>query len=190
MKTLILIDFINEIVHKDGKLSGKGYAEFVKAHNTLQNVHALSETARKANVPVIWVAVQFDQRYSNWPSGSPLFGAAKQYGALQSDTWATLIHEEVGFDDSDYLLAKHRVSAFSNPELVKLLNKLEVTELIVAGVATDLAVSSIVFDAHDLDYQVTVVADSCAAANQTDHDFTLKQVGKIAVITNLDDLHL
>ncbi|BCX13983.1 MAG: isochorismatase [Candidatus Dojkabacteria bacterium] len=188
-KAIVCIDFINEIVHPDGKLSGKGYADFVNSHGTLAKVKTLTEQARNMGIPVIWVAVQFDADYSNWPGEtSPLFGAAKKFGALTEGTWATQMHEDVAAQDSDIHMPKHRVSAFSNPEFARKLSEMGVTQLYIAGVATDLAVASAVLDAHDMDFQVTVVTDASAAANDEDHQSALRQVAKVATLAELSKI--
>lgn len=38
-KALIVMDFINDIVHQDGKLSKKGYYNFIKENNVIVNLN-------------------------------------------------------------------------------------------------------------------------------------------------------
>ena len=42
---LLLIDFINEIVHPDGRLAGKGYADFDARHGALARAGRWSDAA-------------------------------------------------------------------------------------------------------------------------------------------------
>lgn len=71
--TLVLLDFINEIVDEKGKFAGKGYPAFVKAHGVLDNVNAAITKARMKNIPVVFVRVGFSPDYREWPESSPLF---------------------------------------------------------------------------------------------------------------------
>ena len=123
---LVLLDFINEIVHEGGKFAGKGYPAFVKDRKVLENVNAAIEKARKKNIPIIFVRVGFSQDYKEWPEHSPLFGAAKKAGALKLGTWATEIHDFVKATDSDFVVTKHRVSAFYATSLEAILRNLYV----------------------------------------------------------------
>ena len=50
----------------------------------------------------------------------------------------------------------------------------------VAGVVTDLAVSSITRDAHDRDIMTTVISDACETVSDEHHDAALIGIGKLA----------
>jgi len=61
---------------------------------------------------------------------------------------------------------------------------------VVAGVATDLAVSSITRDAHDRDIIATIISDACATISLEHHDAALIGIGKLAnVITTAEFLN-
>lgn len=180
---LILLDFINEIVDEKGKLAGMGYPAHVKQRNVLENVNEAIAKARKKGVPIIFVRLGFSLDYREWPEASPLFGTAKQYGALQLGTWATEIHPTITKTDSDFVVTKHRVSAFYSTPLEAILRKLKVDTVILGGVATDLAVQTTAREAHDRDYNVIVLEDCCAAGSPDDHKNTLKMLATIAKIT-------
>ena len=47
------------------------------------------------------------------------------------------------------------------------------TEILLAGCATDLAINSTARDAHDRDYIVKVLSSCCIAANNEDHNSSL-----------------
>ncbi|MBU1495163.1 MAG: cysteine hydrolase [Actinobacteria bacterium] len=188
-KAIIAIDYINEIVHPDGKLSGKGYSDFVEEHDTLARVNELLKRGRSAGVLIVGVLLAFSPDYANHPSASPLLGGARPNGALLEGTWATEFIEGSGLGDaSDHAITKRRVSAFHGTELDTLLRSSGVKHLYICGVATDLAVQSAVREAHDLDYQVTVVSDCCAAANADDHEQSIRMLQKIATIAEVQSL--
>ncbi len=179
---LILIDFINEIVDEKGKFAGKGYPTFVKTHGVLENVNVAIAKARAKDIPVIFVCVGFSPDYREWPESSPLFGAAKKFGALQLGAWATEIHESLNRTDTDFLIIKHRVSAFYATSLEAILRTLKVDALLLGGVATDIAVQSAAREAHDRDYRVVVLEDLCGAGSEDDHAQGLRLLAKVAIV--------
>ncbi len=185
---LILIDFINEIVDEKGKLAGKGYPAFVKAHNVLMNVNVAISKARVKNIPVIFVRVGFSPDYREWPESSPLFGAAKKFGALQLGTWATEIHKSINRTDADFIVTKHRVSAFYATSLEAILRTLKVDTLLLGGVATDITVQSAAREAHDRDYRVVVLEDLCGAGSEDDHVQALRLLAKVAAVAKSNDI--
>jgi nicotinamidase-related amidase len=184
---LLLIDFINEIVHPDGKIAGKGYADFDARHGSLDRVGALLRHARRAEMAVIHVGVAFSADYREQPEASPVFGGAKRFGVLQRDTWATDFHVKATPLASEAALVKHRVSAFFGTPLELLLRTYGVRNLFIAGCATDMAVQTATRDAHDRDFACHVLGDCCIAANDDDHEQTLRMLVKVARIMTLDE---
>jgi nicotinamidase-related amidase len=188
-KALILIDFINDIVDPSGKLAGKGYAKFDQENGALARANTLLNTMRQQNALIIHAGVGFSPGYPEQPKQSPLFGKAHEYGALQLGQWGTQFHGAVKPLSSELCIIKHRVSAFFSTSLDAILRNQNIDQVVIAGCATDMAVQSTARDAHDRDYRVTIVADCCIAANADDHDQTLRMLGKIATIKNLDELY-
>jgi len=187
-KALLIIDYINEIIDAKGKLAGKGYAVFAEKHRTLENVHQLIEFARAQEIPVIFVRLGFSSDYREQPENSPLFGGAKKFGALQLGTSATDFHPLVAPLQSETVITKHRVSAFFGTPLDLILRKNLVAELLIAGVATDLAVQAAARDGHDRDYLVTVVGDCCAAASDEDHESSINVLSKVGRVVGLNEI--
>jgi nicotinamidase-related amidase len=187
---LLCIDYINDIVSEGGKLSSKGYLSFVDEHGTLRVVSALQARCRESGVTVLHVRVGFDPSYLNHPKMSPLFGTAEKFGALTLGSWGTEFADQVSPLDSELTFAKPRVSAFYGTGLESALRSLGVSQLLIAGVATDLAVQAAARDAHDRDFQVTVVSDACAAATASDHDNSLATLAKISRVLPAAELEL
>ena len=51
-----------------------------------------------------------------------------------------------------------------------------INEIVVAGILTNLCVRSLVQDAYDRDFKITVVKDCCVSFNQVTQDFTFKDL--------------
>ena len=187
-KALIVMDYINEIVHQDGKLSGKGYSDFVVKYDTFSKVNSALTYAREHDMEVIHIRLGFSENYSNQPKDSPLFGKANEYKALQERTWATEFHESLEVMSGEKIIGKTRVSPFYETELQEYLVSNEISEVYLCGVSTDLVVQSAARDAHDRDYKVNILADCCAAANLEDHQSSLSTLEKIATVGNSEEL--
>lgn len=183
---LIVLDTINEILHPEGKLSGKGYAAFAQEHGTIANIDAAISTAKKSGQTIVFVRLGFANDYSNHPEGSILLGKAKEFGALKSGAWATEFVEGLSASRADRIFEKQRISPFFGTDLETYLRERGITEVQLAGVATDLVVESAARDAHDRDFGVIVLADCCAAASQQDHLAALMVMAKFAHITGKD----
>ena len=180
--TIICIDFINEIVGASGKLAGKGYLEFVTKHNTLGNLAKEQAAVRTAGGNVIHVHLGFAPDYSDHPTSSLLLGGARGAGILKLNTQSTEIVHEVAPHDGDIVLVKKRISAFYGTDLERKLRELNISKVLLAGVATDLAVQSAARDAHDRDFEVEVLASCCVAANEADHNTSLNTMRKFASV--------
>lgn len=185
---VVLIDFINDIVSEGGKLAGKGYLDYVIKHGVGQKVADLTSKARAANIPIIHVRVGFSKGYIDHPSGSPLFGGAKNFEALALGTWGTEFAEYAMPNPDELVVNKHRVSAFYGTDLDVALRVLSAKTLYIAGCATDLAVQAACRDAHDRDFDTIIVEDACAAANDEDHTTSLGVLGKIAKVSTVEEV--
>lgn len=190
MKALVCIDFINEIMDERGKLAGKGYPAFAHAHGTVGKVAAAQQRFREAGAPVVHVHVGFSPNYIEHPAGSPLFGKAKQFGALQLGAFGTEFVPTIAPRSNEPVVTKHRISAFYGTGLELILRARGITEVVLAGVATDLAVESAARDAHDRDFAVTVLSDCCAAATDEDHEKSLLTLRKIANVTTAAEVEI
>ena len=185
---LLLLDFVNDIVHPEGKLGAAGYAAQVQAREVLQRANEAALYARSRDVPVVFVRVGFSADYRECPGGSPLFAPARQYGALRLGEWATEIHSAITLVESDYLITKHRVSAFYATPLEGILRQLNAQTLLLGGVATDLVVQSTALAAHDRDYRVVIMEDLCAGLRAEEHEGAIATLGKIGVIAQSSEI--
>jgi len=182
---LILIDFINDIVHEDGKLSKMGYYDFIVRNNTQQVLADVLKTAREKEWLICHVRVGFSAGYVDHPAESPLLGGAKKFEALLNGEWGTEFNEIALPQNDEVIIQKTRVSAFYNTSLDTVLRADNVKNLHIAGVATDIAVESASRDAHDRDYNVFVIQDACVAANDEDHKTALATISKFAKVSGI-----
>lgn len=182
-RALVAIDFINEIVDNDGKLSkARGYGAFIQGNDVFGRVNDLISSFAETGDPVIFVNLGFASDWADQPKRSPIFGKAHEFEILRRGTWSSSLHASIAVPEHAYELSKQRVSAFYGTFLEQLLRTLGVDAVTLCGVATDLAVEAAARDAHDRDFSVSVKADACGAASKDDHERSLTTMAKFASI--------
>ncbi|PSU87974.1 cysteine hydrolase family protein [Photobacterium kishitanii] len=179
-KALVIIDFINDIVDKNGKIPS--CAEQVSAHHVIDNANIAIQWAKNNNLPCIFVKVGFQSSYLELPHHSPMFGKAQQYRALELGQWGTEFHPNLNVTTDDIVIVKSRVNPFYNTALDSVLRANAITDVYFCGVSTCWAIQSAVRDAHDRDYCVHIVSDACTSATEQDHQRSLAILARIATL--------
>jgi nicotinamidase-related amidase len=108
----------------------------------VKRINELAQLFRKAGLPVIYI--QHDG------TGT---------GEFEKNTLEWEILDSLIVDPSDILIDKYANDVFYNSELQSKLTRLNVTELLITGCATDFCVESTVQSALAKDYNITVVSD-------------------------------
>jgi nicotinamidase-related amidase len=185
-QALILIDLINDLISPEGKLSGKGSAEFAKKHGSLSRITDLLDYARRQGHRIIHVRIGFSPDYREQPKGSPLFKHASKLGALKLGDWGTEFVPEAAPQAGEAIIAKHRTNAFIGTPLELILRNADIDKVAIVGCMTDIGMQTTARAAHDLDYQVTVIGDCCIAHSEEDHDPTLRMLAKVTNVVTLN----
>ncbi len=205
---LIIMDFINDIAHQDGKFNFKGYANFIHQKNIVSNINKAITAARKYQSKIVFVRLAFqcvekeqgsdkDQAalnnqsvYKDKPENSILLSKADQFNALVDHSWGTDILTDLHKEKEDYMITKTRISPFYGTALESYLRTHHMEHVYFSGVATDLVVQSAARDAHDRDFEVYVLADCCADSDESTHNAALKSLAKFSNILSIADLQL
>jgi len=180
------LDYINDIVHPEGKISH--IAESAAERGIIAKVNRALEIARNKEWLTILVKVGFSKGYLDHPKRSPFFGKLHEIGALEAGSSGMDFHPEIREDLADLVIVKPRISAFYGTQLDAALRARNVNRLVIAGVSTAWAVQSTVRDAHDRDYEVYVLEDACAAATEAVHQSSMELLGSIAKVIRVEDL--
>ncbi|MCX5214485.1 cysteine hydrolase [Kitasatospora sp. NBC_00240] len=110
------------------------------------------------------------------PQG-PLYVAVRHLHADGSDGGAdapaNALHPEAAPGPDDLLVTKHGLDAFEGTGLREGLDRLGVTDLVLAGLSTAHGVAATARSAVAAGYRVTVVSDATASVSHTEHDQTL-----------------
>lgn len=187
-RALLAMDFMNEIVHEDGKFAAQGYGDFVKRHDTVNKLNSLIGDFRAKGEEVIFVRFAFTPGYKEQPKNSPVFGLAHEYKAVEEGTWATEFREDVDYQEGDYVVTKPRVSPFYSTNLESYLRLNGITDVYLAGVATGLVVQGAARDAHDRDFSVHIISDCCGDLDDASHQEALTGLARVAEVVELKDV--
>jgi nicotinamidase-related amidase len=135
--------------------------------------------ARTQESCVGYVRVGFtDADYEKFPEES-VMGIRVKSSRPNLDSNAVTAAFHIGLEppgENDIVVRKTRVGAFSTSDLDRQLRDLGVGSVVLAGVHTSGVVLSTVREAHDMDYQVYVLADACADPDPSVHQFLIDQI--------------
>jgi nicotinamidase-related amidase len=148
------------------------------------------DAARGAGIPLIFVRVAFRARYPEVSARNRSFSALASRAAttFTEDDEATQIHPTVAPRADDPVVVKKRVSAFSGSDLEVLLRSLDVTHLVLTGIATSGVVLSTLREAADKDYGLTVLSDGCLDADDEVHRVLIEKVfPRQAAVVSVDE---
>lgn len=161
---VLVVDMINEFCKPGGRMVLPGYEALVGPQSEI------IAAARATGVPVIWIhdAHRPGMRHEReWAKRTP-------HGL--ENTWATEIIEDLGARDDEIHVTKRRYSAFFQTDLDLTLKDMQVTQLVVFGVVTNICVRSTVHDAFFNGYEVVVPADACAATGPREQESSLYDI--------------
>lgn len=163
---LLMMDYQQEIV-----------ANVIERYpSLLERAASTLAAARGANLPIIYIVVQFREGYPEISPRNRSFSALRQAGRLLAGTPEAEIHSQVAPRSGEVVLAKHRVGAFSTTPLETILRAHDITTLVLCGIATSGVVLSTVRWAADMDYDLVVVEDCCADGDDEVHRVLTQKV--------------
>jgi ureidoacrylate peracid hydrolase len=106
----------------------------------------------------------------------PLAADDRDEPLLTGGTPETRIVQELAPRPGDFLVPKHRWSAFHGTYLDLALRTRKVDTIVVTGGSTDVGVASTAFAARDLDYNLVIASDACTSPEQDNHDQLMRRV--------------
>ncbi len=173
---LVLVDLQNSFLHERGQNHYPGSA------NILPAIRELLKIARQAGTPVIFVA----ERHR---PGVDDFETAKLPAHCIDGDFDSLLYSGFGpVGDSEFLLAKRRMSAFQGTDLDLLLRELNVRSLVIGGVKTNVCVRATVQDGFALGYRCHVVREAVNSNRQHLSDASLEDIDRyMGWVVTLDE---
>ena len=137
----------------------------------LSNVKSLVKGFRQKKLPVIYT---MHQHKSGQMDGGILGWWWE--GMIMEGTKDARIHPGLAPLPQEKVVTKHRYSAFYNTDLEIVLRCLNISDLIITGVMTNLCCESTARDAYFRDYRVFFVMDATGTVDEQLHLATLKNL--------------
>ena len=150
----------------------------------ISNIAKLINTFRKKKLPIIYTAhVHKDKE---WDGG--ILGWWWE-GMIIENTKDAEIHPKIAPRTDEKIIYKHRYSAFYNTDLEITLRCLNITDLIITGVMTNLCCESTARDAYIRDHRVFFLLDATGSVNEELHLATLKNLAfGFAYVTDTEEI--
>ncbi len=155
---LVLIDCQVDFGSPEGEMARRG-CDVTAAQTALAQAVTLSNAARAAHVPVVFVRLLMDGDEEGafcieGSAGAQFCGPIPQPG--------------------ETIVSKRRYSAFARTGLAEQLHAQGIDTLVLAGLTTECCVASTAWDAVERDFHVFIAADACAAYEDDLHQGALK----------------
>jgi nicotinamidase-related amidase len=104
-------------------------------------------------------------------------GDAKSHEPLLTGgTHETRVVGELAPQPGDYLIPKHRWSAFHGTYLELALRTRGASTIVLCGGSTDVGVAATAFAARDLDYNVVIASDACTSPEADNHAQFMRRI--------------
>jgi nicotinamidase-related amidase len=161
---LVLIDLQNDNVHPEGAYASTGAPAHAEAQKLISHVGDLLGWARRNDIPVIHNRIVSYPGRDFGGNNAPIF---RMIGpeSLRVGTWGAAALEGLDAAPDEPVLLRSRMSCFNGNGLDAMLRSLAVTDVIVAGVWTNMAVEHTVRDAADFGYKPHLVTDATSSIN-------------------------
>ncbi len=154
----------------------------------LKSISVAIKAARTKSIPVIYVGLSFRPGFPEVSPNNMSFSANTKSPLFAGMTDAPVFPQEIAPKDSDIIVIKKRVSAFTGSDLEVVLRSLQVQHLVLAGIATGGVVLSTLREAADKDYTLSVLSDGCADRDVEVHNMLLTKIfPRQATVLTIDE---
>jgi nicotinamidase-related amidase len=174
---LLLIEFQNEWISKDGKLHHLMQDEDLFS-NSLDLAEQVLNAARKTNMEIIHSGLEFNFNYKEL--GQAKAGLRchikKNKPFLKGAKLTKFANSFAPIDGEFVVSGRLGSSAFAGSNLDLYLRSNRITKLFIMGYALHVCVESTMRAAHDLGYDVCLIEDACSAFTQQQQKYVIDNI--------------
>jgi len=173
---LLIIDPQHDFLDPEGAV----YCPSSSVNDTKQvitNINTLVETARAADLPIIWTKESHRPDHSDY--GAEILSVEKDHTiaeTLGEEFVEELEIPEGGLPAAEYVVRKRRYNCFHNTDLMHLLSTFDIDTVLIAGVTTNVCVHYTAQGAHERDFVFRVIEDCTAGTSQPLHNAALEML--------------
>lgn len=184
---LLLVHLENDIVTAEGAF-GPAFSAHTRERDVLAKTAGFLARVRPLGVKVVYLRIAFDPSYADLTESIPLLAMTRQAGALQDGSHGAEINAAVAPVEGDTVVTHKVPGPFTGSGLEELLRGAGVTDVLVAGVATNASVEGTVRQASDLGFATVLVEDLTAASDDATHAASVASQGLFARISSADEI--
>jgi nicotinamidase-related amidase len=167
---LLVIDMQNEF------LAETGGDFFHNAVDIVPNVKRVMAACRKVGIPVIYTGHRHEDPAVDGGMTAEWWPEIKSGRCLIKGKQGAEIFAPLAPRNSERIIWKHRYSAFYGTDLDVVLRGMGVTDLIIAGILTNVCCETTARDAFMRDFRIFFLADATASSEPEFHVATLKNL--------------
>jgi ureidoacrylate peracid hydrolase len=175
---LVVIDMQNAFCKQGAPV------EVPESRQIVPNINRLAEGLRQLCGDVIWIVTEIRQNHgkTDWENFTSRIIADKvrqqtiEY--MAPDAEGTLLWSELDTRDNDIFMVKNRYSCLAPgaSPLERTLRSRGMDTLLIAGTKTNVCCEATARAAWDMDFNVVMVSDCCAALSDQEHLATLNSI--------------
>ena len=183
---LILIHMQHAITHPEGTVAFLGHAKATRESGIIPKQQALIKAFREKKLPVIFVCAHTPD--TKWPAYGKFWQGIKKSAANLPGSKDVEVIEELTPSPEEPVFYNWPFGIFSGNNLRETLFGLGVETLVLAGVATDMAVLTAAFQASDFFYSLIVPSDASTSANLKFHEAAMDMLDAFTLVTPTEDV--
>ncbi len=159
---VVVVDMQYECIVTEGAWPSYNGAEAVA------NARTAIEACRGAGLPIIYTQHWLDPRGIDTLRYEPVLQGGRPTHSVADDPMGAICRE-IAPRPEDIIIRKQRWTGFYGTNLDLVLNKMDISHLIMMGVWTEACFETTVWDALWRDYRITIVKDACSTATSLMH---------------------
>jgi len=157
---LLVIDMQNDFCSLEGNMAKIG-RDVTLIQKMIPYLSRLLEICRSSGIRIVFTKMV----HSVW-TDSPTWIAKLNSKNVRKGTWGCEFYKGFEPREADWVVEKHRYSAFINTDLNAVLRAQGIDTIIVTGVNSDQCVDATAKHAFQLDYHIFLVKDCIATDSQ------------------------
>lgn len=186
---VMVVDVQNDFCHEKGAFSRLGM-NINYIQQMVPNLLKFIERTMHTGIPIIYIKTEHNQWTDSpvWTARNVAKKGAEIIPICQSGTWGTEFYK-ISPTHKDYVITKHRYSAFFGTDVDLILRSNEIKSIILTGVATNVCVETTARDAMMRDYYVILLENCTATVSEEEHRSAVNNVRKyFGMVCNSHDI--
>jgi nicotinamidase-related amidase len=178
----------NSLCEVGGSLEGMGHCKAARDAGIIANIQSLQSGFRAEDLPVVFLIAQHPAKF-HVPAYGPFWPAARDMGVNLKGTEDVQVIDELTPAAGEPVFYNWPFDVFRVNKLEKYLRRQSVETVVLAGVATGMAIGHASFSLADRLFSLIVPSDACADARANLHKAVLEEMlPPIALVTTTEDV--